>query len=95
MGDTLPDRTQDEVCQLPDVERRFKPQAEPKAKIRIWFARRDEPGPPMGAAITKRYLDPSSPAAQAFADWVKRLLAVDVEFVYCSDRLRAADRVPQ
>lgn len=76
-GDNQWVRAQDAVCQIPRGERRFKPQFEPKAKVHTWLAWQEEPGTPMGAAITKRYLDPSQPTAQAFVDWVKRLLAVE------------------
>ncbi len=78
-GNRLWDRAQDAICQIPVEERKFKPQAQPKAKIHTWLAWQEEPGTPMGAAITKRYLYPTSESAQAFVDWVKRLLAVEVD----------------
>jgi hypothetical protein len=76
--DRLWDRAQSAVAGIPGPDRRFKPQATPKAEVHTWLAWQEEPGTPMGAAITKRYLDPASPPAAAFVDWVRRLLAVEV-----------------
>lgn len=59
-------------------EQRFSEVARAKANIHTWLAWQEEPGKPMGTAITARYLDPDSARAQVFVDWL-RALFVDVE----------------
>lgn len=58
----LPARTQ----LFPDVRR-------PKAEIHTWLAWQEEPGTPLGLAVTKKYLDGECEAAGAFIAWIKRL----------------------
>lgn len=43
-----------------------------KAKIHTFLAWNDEPGLPMGSAITARVLDPSLGSAKIFVDWLER-----------------------
>lgn len=52
---------------------RYAAQSRPKAFIHTWLAWQEEPGKPMGLAITKRYLDPNSPQADAFVAWLRQL----------------------
>lgn len=66
------------VSDIPPDDRKFKPQATCKAEVHTWLAWQADPGTPLGLAIKKKYLDPSTPTAQAFVDWVNRLLAVEV-----------------
>ncbi len=47
------------------------PQA--KAQIHTWLAWQEDPGTPLGQAITKKYLDSQAPHAQQFVNWVERL----------------------
>jgi len=51
---------------------RFDTLKKPKAKIHTWLAWQEEPGKPLGQAITARYLDPNLPAADLFAQWLQR-----------------------
>jgi hypothetical protein len=44
-----------------------------KAEIHTWLAWQDDPGTPMGLAITKRYLDPTAASAVQFIKWLKGL----------------------
>ncbi len=63
-----------------DIERisprpagRFKDVHRSKAKVHSYLAWKDEPGVPMGQAITKGILDPHSESANKFVDWLSRL----------------------
>ncbi|MEW6037044.1 MAG: DUF3226 domain-containing protein [Pseudomonadota bacterium] len=51
---------------------RFDELKKPKARIHTWLAWQDEPGKPLGQAISARYLDPHLPAADTFAAWLQR-----------------------
>lgn len=44
-----------------------------KGTLHAWLAWRDQPGVPLGTALTKRALDPQSPEANAFVDWFNRV----------------------
>ena len=44
-----------------------------KALIHTWLAWQEDPGTPMGLAITKKYLDANSEHAQRFVNWLNRL----------------------
>lgn len=44
-----------------------------KARIHGWLAIQEEPGKPMGQAITARYLDANAPMASVFIAWIRRL----------------------
>lgn len=55
---------------IPSAQCRFSELKQPKAKIHTWLAWQEEPGKPLGQAITARYLDPHLPAADCFANWL-------------------------
>ncbi len=61
------------VATIPSGERRFGPAAEPKVLIHTWLAWQEEPGRPMGTAITARYLDPSVRQVDTLIAWLKKL----------------------
>ena len=61
---------------IDSAQRLFKPSYETKARIHTWLAWQEEPGTPLGYAITKRYLDASRTDAQAFIAWLRRLFAL-------------------
>lgn len=44
-----------------------------KAKIHTYLAWQEEPGKPMGLAITAKVLDAGSPTAKVFIDWIRQL----------------------
>ncbi len=48
-----------------------------KARIHTWLAWQENPGTPMGLAVTKKYLTTTSPLCQAFVDWLNNLFNVD------------------
>ncbi|HBC3992708.1 TPA: hypothetical protein KD874_004244 [Vibrio parahaemolyticus] len=44
-----------------------------KALIHCYLATQDEPGSPLGLAITKKVLSPDQPSAHTFTDWLKSI----------------------
>jgi hypothetical protein len=61
------------VKAIPDEERRFSQLAEPKAIIHTWLAWQEEPGKPLGTAITARFLDPKVAEVDVLVSWLNRL----------------------
>ena len=72
-GDPLFGYARDCVRGLPPEHVRFPQSHLPKADIHTWLAWQEEPGKPLGTAITARFLDASLPPAQAFRRWLVRL----------------------
>lgn len=58
------------------TDRRFPEVHRSKARIHTWLAWQQEPGKPMGVAITAHYLYPAASQAQQFIDWVRRLFVL-------------------
>ena len=52
---------------------RYIPNHRAKALIHTWLAWQENPGTPLGQAITKRYLTTDTNLCQQFADWLRRL----------------------
>lgn len=48
-----------------------------KAAIHTWLGIQEEPGSPMGQAITKRYLTTNEETCQRFAAWLRRLFETE------------------
>lgn len=71
-GDPLFSHVEQSLHAIPPEQCRFTELKKPKAKIYTWLAWQEEPGKPFGQAITARYLDPNLPAADIFADWLRR-----------------------
>jgi hypothetical protein len=71
--DALWPRAEECVAQIPEPERRFPPERQIKAHVHTWLAWQEEPGTPLGLAITKRYLDADAPHAHQLMDWIRRL----------------------
>ncbi len=61
------------VATIPAADRRFGPLAEPKAIIHTWLAWQEEPGKPLGTAITARFLDPNVAHVDVLVSWLNRL----------------------
>lgn len=61
------------VASISDGERRFSPAGQPKALIHTWLSWQEEPGKPLGTAITARYLDANLPQGNVLAAWLQRL----------------------
>lgn len=52
---------------------RYTPEHRSKARIHTYLAWQEEPGKPMGQAITARVLHAESESAKVFIEWIKRL----------------------
>jgi hypothetical protein len=61
------------VAAIPEADRRFSPVAEPKVVIHTWLAWQEEPGRPLGTAITARFLDPNVAQVDVLVSWLNRL----------------------
>ena len=72
-GDALWEQAARCIDGIDPAERLFPNQYLIKAQIHTWLAWQEEPGTQLGLAITRRYLDPESPVAQRFVEWVRRL----------------------
>jgi hypothetical protein len=72
-GSVLFDHVRSSIDNIPAAERRFSQLAEPKAVIHTWLAWQEEPGKPMGTAITARFLDPRVPQVDVLVGWLNRL----------------------
>lgn len=72
-GDALFERIKSCVEGIPKELVRFSVERKPKALIHAWLAVQEEPGRPLGQAVTARYLNSELPAAHAFVEWLRRL----------------------
>jgi hypothetical protein len=72
-GSGLFEHVKSSVASIPEGERRFSQLAEPKAVIHTWLAWQEEPGKPLGTAITAKYLDPAVVQVDILVSWLKRL----------------------
>lgn len=59
------------VADIPEDERKFILNHVTKANIHTWLSWQEDPGTPMGLAITKKYLDASAPAVAPFLKWLE------------------------
>jgi hypothetical protein len=71
--DSLGELVESFIDGLPAASRLFPDERRPKAVIHTWLALQNEPGKPIGQAVTARYLDASRPIAQEFIGWIRRL----------------------
>jgi hypothetical protein len=62
---------------VPEEERRFPVRHVAKANIHTWLAWQEEPGKPIGQAITKKYLDAGAPHALKLIAWLRALYDLD------------------
>jgi hypothetical protein len=69
--DTLFPRVDAFLASIPEEERLFPEARRPKARIHTWLGIQEEPGKPLGQAITARYLDPHSPHVEPFLKWLR------------------------
>ncbi len=77
VGDALWRYAQHCVDAIPVEDRRFPEERVAKARIHTWLAWQEEPGKPIGQAITARYLDPTATGAAMFVDWMRRLFEIE------------------
>lgn len=73
--DPLWAKAQNDVINIPEGARRFKDTYLSKAQVHTWLAWQEEPGTKMGETFKKKYLNPEHPQAQAFVNWIRRLLS--------------------
>lgn len=71
-GDRLFPVAQTAVEGIPPSERLFAEPDVTKATLHTWLAWQEEPGRPMGTAITAKFLNVDGPVADSFADWLVR-----------------------
>jgi len=71
-GDGLWVHVEQSIASIPSAHLRFSDPKKPKAWIHTWLAWQEEPGKPLGQAISARYLDSSLPVANVFAGWLQR-----------------------
>jgi hypothetical protein len=57
------------------IERRFPPQYHHKALIHTYLAWQDDPGLPMGRAVTRGFFDPNHSNVDPLLSWLSRLFA--------------------
>jgi Protein of unknown function (DUF3226) len=74
-NDSLFARAKQCVGDIPTAERLFAEVHLTKAIVHTWLAWQDDPGTPLGQAITKRYFDPEGPAVRSLLAWLARLFA--------------------
>lgn len=58
---------------IPPERRRFPAVRKPKSLIHAWLALQEEPGKPLGQAITSRYLVAEASVADPLLAWLRRL----------------------
>jgi hypothetical protein len=74
-GDVLFERASRCISDIPVDERRFADVHSTKALIHTWLAWQEDPGTPLGLAITKRYFESDGPHVQAVLARLNRLFA--------------------
>ena len=72
-GSPLFEHVKSSVASIPEGERRFSQLAEPKALIHTWLAWQQEPGKPLGTAITAKFLDANVAQVDVLVAWLKEL----------------------
>lgn len=72
--DTLFPRVDAFLASIPQQERLFPEARRPKARVHTWLGIQEEPGKPLGQAITARYLDPHCPHVEPFLAWLRKAL---------------------
>lgn len=76
-SDTLWPITEDILQRVIAKDRRFPPTQTIKAHLHTWLAWQEEPGKPMGQAITKRYLKAEALHAQQLMAWIHQLFNLE------------------
>lgn len=71
--DSLWSRAQNVVGDIPADEQLFPSCHRKKAEVHTWLAWQEEPGTQMGGTFKRQFVDPQSPLAMAFVNWIKRL----------------------
>jgi hypothetical protein len=71
--DVLWNRVERCVDAIPESEQRWRPSYLMKAKMHTWLAWQEEPGAPIGLALTRRYLDGDAEQVQPLLAWIRKL----------------------
>ncbi len=71
--DQLWDHVEACIDTIPLDERPWRSSYLIKAQMHTWLAWQEEPGAPIGLAITRRYLDADAPQVQPLIQWIRRL----------------------
>lgn len=72
-GSTLFNHVESSVATIPKGDRRFSQLAKPKAIIHTWLAWQEDPGKPLGTAITARFLVSKVAEVDVLVSWLNRL----------------------
>lgn len=83
-GSALFEHVESSIAAIPEGEQRFSQLAQPKAIIHTWLAWQEEPGKPLGTAITARYLDSTVAQVDVLVSWLKRLFFPDSNDSYAT-----------
>ncbi len=59
---------------IPEDLRKYPESRIPKARIHAWLSIQEEPGKPIGQAITARYLDAEAQCVGSFIEWIHAVL---------------------
>lgn len=81
-GDELATRAESVLLAIEQENlHRYASGQQAKAFIHTWLAWQENPGQPMGQAITARALNYNAPLANRFVDWLRRLFPEDVNSI--------------
>lgn len=75
-GDTQLPRARRAVDEIPVGERRFPAERRSKAEMHTWLAWQEEPGTPLGLAVTRRYVNPNHPRVAELVAWLRSLFGI-------------------
>ena len=76
-GDSLWPMAEDVIHKVIEKERRFRETYHMKAQLHTWLAWQEQPGTPLGLAITNRYFDANAPHAQQLITWIRQLFNLE------------------
>lgn len=76
-GDSLWPMAEDILQKVIKKDCRFRETYLMKAQLHTWLAWQEQPGTPLGLAITNRYFDANAPHAQQLIAWVRRLFSLE------------------
>ncbi len=77
LGDSLWPMAEDILQKVIEKDCRFRDTYQMKAQLHTWLAWQEQPGTPLGLAITNRYLDANAPHAQKLMDWIRQLFDLE------------------
>jgi len=74
--DPMMDKAEDVLAEVEkEGLHRYKEVHRSKAKVHTYLAWQEQPGLPLGQAVTKHYLNPAKEPARKFAAWMKKLFS--------------------